>query len=209
MITKLTGKLIALSDDVATFEIPPYEYEVGIPEYTRRHLQAELQKKVSLHTVHYIEGNAAQGSRLTPKLVGFQSTIEREFFEMFCSVDGLGVKKALRAMVQPVQDIATTIEQQDAKALSALPGIGPATAERVIAKLRRKMAKFALLVRRDTPEFDAQVPGLLEETLEALLVLGHSESDANQLIDTAVATGKKFKDSEAMIQAIYQSQMNK
>jgi Holliday junction DNA helicase RuvA len=209
VITKLTGKLIALSDDVATFEIPPYEYEVGIPEYTRRHLQAELQKKVSLHTVHYIEGNAAQGSRLTPKLVGFQSTIEREFFEMFCSVDGLGVKKALRAMVQPVQDIATTIEQQDAKALSALPGIGPATAERVIAKLRRKMAKFALLVRRDTPEFDAQVPGLLEETLEALLVLGHSESDANQLIDTAVATGKKFKDSEAMIQAIYQSQMNK
>ncbi len=62
------------------------------------------------------------------------STIERDFFELVCSVDGLGAKKALRAMVRPVQDIAVMIEQQDAKGLSALPGIGPATAERMIAK---------------------------------------------------------------------------
>ncbi len=89
------------------------------------------------------------GGRLTPRLVGFLSTPERDFFELFCSVDGVGVKKALRAMTQPVQDTAIMIEQQDAKGALWLPGVGPATAERIIAKLRRKMPKFALLVRRE------------------------------------------------------------
>ena len=42
------------------------------------------------------------------------------------------------------------IEEQDAKGLATLPGIGPATAERVIAKLRRRVPKFALLVARDS-----------------------------------------------------------
>ncbi len=71
---------------------------------------------------------------------------ERQFFDLFCSVDGVGVKKALRAMVRPVKELALLIEGQDAKGLSALPGIGPATSERVIAKLRRKMPRFALMV---------------------------------------------------------------
>ena len=78
--------------------------------------------------------------------------IEREFFELFCQVDGVGVKKALRAMVRPVQEVAALIEEQDAKGLAALPGVGPATAERIIAKLRRKVPKFALLVARDLPD---------------------------------------------------------
>ena len=52
-------------------------------------------------------------------------------------------------MVRPVREVATAIEEQDAKALSGLPGVGPAMAERIIAKLRRKVPKFALLVARD------------------------------------------------------------
>ena len=50
-------------------------------------------------------------------------------------------------MVRPVGEVAMAIEEQDAAALSKLPGVGAATAERIIAKLRRKMPKFALLVR--------------------------------------------------------------
>jgi Holliday junction DNA helicase RuvA len=146
---------------------------------------------------------------LTPKLVGFLSTIEREFFDLFCSVDGVGAKKALRAMVRPVQDIAIMIEQQDAKGLSTLPGIGAATAEKVIATLRRKMARFALLVRRELPGAEVQKSGVVEETYQALLVLGHNEADARRLIEQSLASGQKFKDTEAMIQAIYQRQAGK
>ncbi len=206
MITKISGVLVSLTEEIAVFSVPPFEYEVSIPDYTRRHLQSELNKPVSLHTLHTIDGNAAQGGKLTPKLIGFLTTIERDFFELVCSVDGLGAKKALRAMVRPVQDLAVMIEQQDAKGLSGLPGIGPATAERMIAKLRRKMPKFALLVRREVPGAEMQQPGVIEETYQALVVLGHSEADAHRLIDQSLAGGKKFKDTESMIQAIYQKQ---
>ncbi len=85
-------------------------------------------------------------SRLVPRLVGFLSAIDREFFDIFCSVDGVGVRKALRAMVRPVRELARTIQDQDMKVLSTLPGIGEATAERIVAKLRRKVGKFALIV---------------------------------------------------------------
>ena len=206
MITKVTGQLLALADDYATINIPPFEYEVAIPEYTRRHLQADIGKSISLHTIHYIDGNAAQGGRLMPKLVGFLTTIERDFFELFCSVDGVGVKKALRAMVRPVQDTAIMIEQQDAKGLSTLPGVGPATAEKIIATLRRKLPRFALLVRREMPGAEVQKPGVVDETFQALLVLGHNEADARRLIEQALVGSKKFKDTESMIQAIYQRQ---
>ncbi|MFM2217760.1 MAG: hypothetical protein RL240_2078 [Planctomycetota bacterium] len=206
MITKISGELLALGDDRVTLANPPFEYEISIPEFTRRQLQGLIGEVISLHTIHYIEGNAAQGSRLTPKLVGFLTTAERDFFELFCSVDGVGVKKALRAMTRPVQDTAVLIEQQDAKGLSSLPGVGPATAEKIIATLRRKMPRFALLVRREEPSVQTQKSGVVEETYQALLVLGHTESDARRLIEQAASGGKKFKDSEAMIHAIYQRQ---
>jgi Holliday junction DNA helicase RuvA len=206
LITKISGELLSLTGDIATLAVSPFEYEVAIPEFTRRHLQGKIGEVISLHTIHYIEGNSAQGSRLTPKLVGFLTTAERDFFELFCSVDGVGVKKALRAMTKPVQDTAVLIEQQDAKGLSSLPGVGPSTAEKIIATLRRKMPRFALLVRQDSPGVEPQTTGVVEETFQALLVLGHSEADAKRLIDQAIVGGKKFKDSESMIHAIYQRQ---
>lgn len=206
MITKLSGKLVDLDEEIATLEVPPMEYAVMIAEFTRRHLQSQRDKQVVLHTIHYIDGSASSGGRLSPRLVGFLSTAERDFFELFCSVDGVGVKKALRAMTQPVQDTAIMIEQQDAKGLSGLPGIGASTAERIIAKLRRKMPKFALLVRRDAPSGEAIKEGVVEDTFQALQALGHSESDARQLIEQALASGGKFKDVETLIQAIYKKQ---
>lgn len=206
MITKIQGKLVELTEEAATLSIPPMEYEVLIADYARRHLQSQINKDVLLHTIHYLDGNVTSGGRLTPRLVGFLSIPEREFFELVCSVDGVGVKKALRAMTQPVQDIAIMIEQQDAKGLSTLPGVGPATAERIIAKLRRKMPKFALMVRRDAPEGAVQTDGVVNDTFQALLALGHAESDARQLIESALAAGGKFKDVESLLQAIYKRQ---
>ena len=202
MITKITGQLVALKDDVLTLRIDAFEHEVLIPEFTRRQLQRELNQQISLHTIEYLEGNPMQG-RMTPRLIGFLKEVEREFFELFCSVDGVGVKKALRAMIRPVKEVATSIEEQDAKALSSLPGIGPAMAERIIAKLRRKVPKFALMVARD--EIKAEVEfDVVTETYEVLRSLGHAESDARRLLDVALASKKKYKDVQSLLQAIYQ-----
>jgi Holliday junction DNA helicase RuvA len=203
MITKITGIPIAVSGDTLTLAVGAFEYEVLIPEFARRNLQDKIGREVSLHTVEYLEGNPMQG-RLIPRLVGFLSPIEREFFDMFCEVDGVGVKKALRAMVRPVQEVAALIEDQDAKGLATLPGVGPATAERIIAKLRRKVPKFALLVARDTPPVADVERDLLSEAFEVLRVLGHSESDARRLLDDALEKNRKYKDVDSLLHAVYE-----
>jgi Holliday junction DNA helicase RuvA len=203
LITKITGQLAALQHDVLTLRIDAYEHEVLIPEFTRRQLQSELGQQISLHTIEYLEGNPMQG-RMTPRLIGFLSEVEREFFELFCSVDGIGVRKALRAMVRPVKEVATAIEEQDAKGLSTLPGIGPALAERIIAKLRRKVPKFALMVTREQAAKADVEPDVVSETYEVLRQLGHSESDARRLLDAALAAKKQCKDVQSLLQAIYQ-----
>jgi holliday junction DNA helicase RuvA len=203
LITKITGQLIALHDDVLTLRIGAFEYEVLIPEFARRTLQNEINQEIALHTIEYLEGNPMQG-RMTPRLIGFLSEIEREFFELFCSVDGVGVKKALRAMVRPVKEVATAIEEQDTKSLSALPGIGAAMSERIIAKLRRKVPKFALMVAGNELREAEVESDVVSETYDVLRTLGHSESEARKLIDAALSAKKKFKDVQSLIEAIYQ-----
>lgn len=208
MITKITGQLVALCDDDLTLKIDAFEYEVLIPEYTRRQLQTHMNQEIVLYTIEYIEGNPMQG-RMTPRIIGFLTEVEREFFEMFCSVDGVGVRKALRAMVRPVKEVATAIEEQDAKILGSLPGVGPATAERIIAKLRRKMAKFALMVTQETPREAEVESDVILQTFEALRTLGHSDSDARRLIDSALSSKKKYPDVQTLLQAIYQHSQQK
>jgi len=203
MITKITGRIRRVEDDALSLAVGAFEYEVLIPEFVRRQLQSQLDQEVILFTIEYLEGNAMQG-HMTPRLVGFLSEIEREFFELFTSVDGVGVKKALRAMVRPVREVAEAIEQQDAKTLSTLPGVGPATAERVIAKLRRKVPKFALMVARDTAVANDVPRDLVNEVFEVLQALGHSSTDARKLLDGALATKKKYKDVQELLEAVYQ-----
>ena len=203
MITKITGQLVALQGDTLTLKVDTFEYEVSIPEFTRRHLQNEVSQTVSLHTIEYLEGNPMQG-RMTPRLIGFLSEVEREFFDLFCSVDGVGVKKALRAMIRPVKEVATAIEEQDAKGLASLPGIGPAMAERIIAKLRRKVPKFALMVARDEAYPSVVEPDVVSETYSILRSLGHNESEARRLLDAALGSKKKFNDVQSLIEAVYQ-----
>lgn len=202
MITKITGQLIALADDALTLRIDAFEHEVLVPECNRRQLQPRMGEEISLHTIEYLEGNPMQG-RMTPRLIGFLNEAEREFFELFCSVDGVGVKKALRAMVRPVREVATAIEEQDLKSLSGLPGIGPAMAERIVAKLRRKVPKFALLVAADEQRAAEVESDVVAETFQVLRGLGHSESDARRLLDNVLTTKKKFKDVQSLIAAIY------
>ncbi len=206
MILAIAGKLIAVTESSITIQSDPFEYEVLVGDFTRRQLQSKIGHSIRLHTMDYIEGNAQGGGRLTPRLVGFSTEPERQFFDLFCSVDGVGVKKALRAMVRPVKELAVMIEQQDAKGLSTLPGVGPATSERIIAKLRRKMPRFALMVDSTTPagDEDGGSSAVVSETFDALITLGHSEADARRLIDEALATKKKFKDTETLLTTIYQ-----
>lgn len=211
MISQVRGVVRTVGEEELTLAVEPFEVDVLIPESARRALQAKLGELVVLHTVFYIEGNT-MGGRMLPRLVGFLSPWDREFFDIFCSVDGVGVRKALRAMARPVRELARTIQDQDVKTLATYPGIGEAMAERIVAKLRRKLGKFALVVGgADSKGAGAPTngqaaeaePDVIRDTFAALLSVGHSESQARSAIDRVLTGKKKYKSVADMIDAIY------
>ena len=179
-------------------EEPPLEDRALRPQ----RMAEMVGQPIVLHTLEYLEGNPTRGN-LVPRLVGFLSEVEREFFELICEVDGVGVRKALRAIVRPVGEIAAAIEEQDAKSLAGLPGIGAATAERMIAKLRRRMPKFALLVAREAPGEAGAAADVLAETFDVLRSLGHSDADARRLVDALRGEKKKPKDVQEALEVVY------
>jgi len=210
MITQITGQLNRVLDEEVRLQLGPMEYQVLVPEFVRRQLQLKIDQPVTLHTCEYLEGNPMQG-RVVPRLIGFLSEAELDFFELFCTVDKVGVRKALKALVRPVKAIADAIQRQDTKWLTTLPGVGAATAEQIVASLRRKVTKFALMVG---PAEDGQVArpaagtdaNLLEDAYQALLSVGHSPAEARSRLDKALTGDKKFKSVEDILLEIYQKQ---
>jgi Holliday junction DNA helicase RuvA len=146
MITKMTGILTRArpDEDDVRLQVGPFEYQILIPEAVRRLIQLRVGQEVTFHITEYLEGNSS-GSRFVPRRVGFLHEHELEFFELFCTVEKIGVKKALKAMAFSVKTIADAISRQDAKWLSSLPGIGPTTAEQIVTTLKRKMTPFIVL----------------------------------------------------------------
>jgi holliday junction DNA helicase RuvA len=144
MITKLTGLLTRVLDDEVRLQIGPIEYQVLVPEAVRRQIQMRVGQEVTFHITEYLEGNSG-GNRFIPRQLGFNSEMELEFFDLFCTVEKIGAKKALKAMARPVKEIADAIGRQDVRWLSTLPGIGATTAEQIVTTLKRKMTKFAMM----------------------------------------------------------------
>jgi holliday junction DNA helicase RuvA len=157
MMTKLTGTLVRVLEDEVRLTVGPFEYAVMVSEATRRHLQLRTGQDVTLHLIEYFEGNQA-GTRFTPKKIGFATETELDFFELFCTVDKVGVKKALKALSRGVKDIADAISRQDTKWLSTLPGIGAATAEQIVTTLKRKIAPFTYAVSAEPDPPPVELP---------------------------------------------------
>lgn len=212
MITRITGTLARVLDEEIRLQVEALEYQVLVPEFVRRALQTKIGETVTLHTSHYLDGNPNQG-RMVPRLIGFPSEAELDFFELFCTVDKVGVRKAMKAFVRPIREIADSIQRQDVKWLTTLPGIGPASAEQIVASLRRKVTRYALM-----PAPAARAPGtadgadaasttidgnVLEDAYQALVSVGHSPQEARERLDRALAGGKPFTSVEEVLMAIY------
>jgi Holliday junction DNA helicase RuvA len=79
-------------------------------------------------------------------------------------------------------------------------------AERIVAKLRRRMARFALMVARDIPSVEGTPHDVVDETFQALVNLGHTAADARKLIDSVASQKKKFKSADELLIEIYRVQ---
>jgi Holliday junction DNA helicase RuvA len=205
MITKISGHLNRVLDEEVRLQVGALEYQVLVPEFVRRQLQIKTGEELTLHTSEYLDGNPMQG-RVVPRFIGFLHEAELDFFELFCTVDKVGVKKALKALARPIREIANAIQREDAKWLTSLPGIGAATAEQIVTSLKRKVTKFALMpaTEGDRPAEQAPVDGqIFEDAYQALLSVGHSPVDARDRLDRVLTKGKKYNSVEEILVAIY------
>jgi Holliday junction DNA helicase RuvA len=231
MITKMTGILTRVLDDEARLQVGPFEYQVLVSEAVRRQIQLRVGQEITLHITEYLEGNSG-GNRFVPRRIGFTTEAELEFFELFCTVEKIGAKKALKAMARPVKEIADAISRQDSRWLSTLPGIGAATAEQIVTTLKRKVARFALLNPPEAsggqesaeetrgkangkrkPDSGAAAPAsaepvvangqLIEDVYQALMSLGHNPLEARSRLDNLLASGKPFKNLQDALTLIY------
>jgi len=210
VITCLTGTLTDVKDQAAIISLNGLHYEVRIPASLRPRLRHLLDTpgeppEITLHTWHYIEAGPSMSSQF-PRLVGFLSETEREFFSVYTTVKGLGVKKALRSLAIPIREIAYAIEMGDKAKLSSLPEIGGRTAEKMIAELRGKLAKWALIKPREEVPAEEPEADFTAEAREVLLQLQYRATEAEAMIKRALTMNPKVDSCEALIEEIFRQQ---
>ena len=207
MITRITGVVNRVLDEEIRLQVGPLEYQVLVPECVRRQLQMRTDLEVTLYTTEYLEGGQ-MSNRFIPRLVGFTTEAELEFFELFCTVDGIGVKKALKSLARPIKEIADAIQRKDSKWLTTLPGVGGSSADKIVASLQRKVTRYALMAEpragEPEPSPEAVVQGdVLADAYNALLSVGHNPADARALLDQVLTSGKAPTMVEEVLLLIY------
>jgi len=210
MITKIHGRLSGMRGDAAIVEVGGIFYEVllpsGLAERMARRSDLDDGPPITLHTLYYIESAGGAGN-MRPRLLGFTEEMDRAFFELLTTVGNLGSKTALRALTIPIGEIAAAIEGGDAKTLSKLPRIGKRMADKIIAELKGKVWKFALMPTGEPlaapakrkPEEEAFVL----EAKEVLLQVGYRAGDADAVIAKVLESKPDVATAEDLVQEAF------
>ena len=182
MIARLSGQLELVSENRAVIAAGPMAYEALVAPVTADDLRPLVGRQVTLHTLEYFDGNPAYG-QMVPRLVGFLTETEKQFFMKYISVQGIGIAKGLRSLVMPVGRVAQAIESRDVRTLSELPGIGRRTAEKMIAELCGKLGDFAVAAAGGRPP--SEEPESKREAVVVLMSLGLARPEAAARVDAA------------------------
>lgn len=200
MITRIIGYLNSVQEDRIRLQVGPLEYELLISEATRAGLEGRVGQEITLHTRHYLEAGAMQ-SAIHPRLIGFETESDLDFFDLICTVDKVGVRKALKVMCRPAKEIAGAIQRGDVKTLSKLPGVGATTAEKMITTLQKKVFPYS---QDHSGGSGLVLDPILHELGSTLIRMGLSQYESRSRIDALLASGKRFTTIEEAIQAAYQ-----
>ena len=200
MISAITGLLFSVSDHGVTLQVGPILYELLTPSFDLQSLTEHVGSEITFYTILYLEGDAARGN-LAPRLIGFSNARDKAFFEKFTTVKGIGTKTALRALSEPTGQIASAIEARNARFLTGLSGIGKRTAELIIAELSGKVGSFAVgsaMEGSAKPTSSQYTPAQLD-AISGLTSLGERRSDAERLLQNAVAGNPELKTTDALL----------
>jgi len=205
MISQITGKISKLTEEMVTVELNGLHYELMIPSglFDELKKSRDNNSEITLHTLYYIEAGDRKSYHY-PRLVGFTRLIDKEFFQFFTTVSGMGFKKGLKSLTLPIKEIATAIETKEAATLVRLPGIGRRLADKVIAELNGKMARFALS-KGEVPLTTAyrEKADTFDEAVEVLVQLQYSRAEAQTLVDKALKANPKMTSTEDLISIIF------
>ena len=207
MIARIAGILEELSGSSALLALPGgLWYEVLVCAGDVEKLRPHLGQEVCFHTVHHIEGDPSRG-QVTPRLIGFRSESDREFFRAFTTVKGIGIRKALRCLLRPIPEVASAIAAKDAKFLATLPEIGRRTAEQIIASLHDRMDEWAAESVASAADGGAEPAEVLgeawREAVAVLTQLGERADDAAEWVRRVQAVDPDLQSPEAIIQQVY------
>ena len=202
MISRVKGKLVEVQEAAVVVERDGIGLSVAVPGFAVGELAAGRGREVTLHTMLFIEGNQA-GGHMEPVLVGFPQATDKVFFRRFISVKGIGWKKALRALSEPVGRIAAWIESADIASLKRLPGIGARAAELIVAELKGKLEDIALaaggIERADTGRFTEDQ----NAALEVIVSLDDPRIEAERWLERAAMLHAEIDSPDDWIRAAY------
>ncbi|MDD5584137.1 MAG: OB-fold domain-containing protein [Candidatus Omnitrophica bacterium] len=198
MISSIRGKLIKKEDDRLIVEVGGISYEIAIPRNVSTTLK-ENNGEVELVIYHYFN---IDGNRGIPVLIGFSEELERDFFEKFISVSGVGPKGALRAFDKPISRIARAIEEGDVEYLTTLVGIGKQKAKQIVAYLQGKVGRFAL-IKEDEVKEEPIKKEIVEEARQILRRLQYGGKEMEDMLKKALAAQPHVDNVEDLLNEIY------
>lgn len=207
MIVRLTGTVLDVQEGHCVVDHDGIGYEVMVCGHSHAELEAAVGRPVTLFTMQYLEGSAA-GGNLIPRLVGFLRLEDKLFFERFITVKGMGVRKAVKSLLEPVSSVAVAIESGDAKYLSKLPGIGKRAADQIIAELKGKVTDFAVgAVAQGKVEAPTKTGWSrdMHDALAVLLALGERPVEAERWLDKARELYPDTQGVDQWLQAAYRA----
>ncbi|MEE8109590.1 MAG: Holliday junction branch migration protein RuvA [bacterium] len=209
MIAQITGILERVEEESVLVRVGGMTYQVLVPasilDRLRGKWRSESEEEVTFHTLYYIEGSGGMGNTY-PRLVGFLHPKDREFFERYTAVPGLGVRKALRSLTLPVRQLAEAIERGDAATLVKLPEIGRRTAEKIVAELRGKVYEFALIKDEGAPEPEPEEDGLRPQAVEVFMQLGYKRTEAEEFVRNVLDRNPSLDSVDAVVKEVFRKQ---
>ena len=203
MIGYIKGRIVAKSHGVIIVEADGIGYEIALPGYVEACLREKgVGDEIELYTLfHHAE------KQPTPKIYGFRNLIEREFFEELTRVKGIGPTRATTIFTQPVGKMGRAIANGDMDALERMKGVTPALAPKIIAELKKRATKYALL----QDELDVPAAPTLEDVKREVFAvltdqLGHGKVEAQAMVDAALKRNPKIKTAEELFDEVYRGE---
>lgn len=202
MISKVSGILKEKRQNSVIIDLGGMSYEVFMPEIIMKSLDGMVgpDKRIELITYHYLQIDTVKG---VPFLIGFINEVEKEFFEKFITVSGIGPKAAIKALSMPISVIAQAIDEGNLSLLKSLPRVGEQKAREIVAKLQGKVGKFGLIRDGGVAQLPRAKEDIQKEALEVLLQLQYKTGEAKHMIAKVISGKPEIDSAEGLLNEIY------